>query len=241
MEYEKMFTGEGAREKYQTYFNNIEDLSEFALSRMPLFFKNIRLVFDRYLLYDPKGLEREIYEKKINFIDKAVYICEKLNNIKIDPKVFKTLDFILNEPTFNQIDYLIPLYRPQLMKDNIPSYLGMMHSLIFNHSVTFVKMPKTGHNLLNDIYGIIAESYGKNWNEIYDARRMLTIIIGYLHMNNLYDHERFMNYINNIKFYDEKLELNGIAGAYLFFNDEDAKYLFSNFDSFFDEERVEVR
>ena len=60
-------------------------------------------------------------------------------------------------------------------------------------------------------------------------------------MNNLYDHERFMNYINNIKFYDEKLELNGIMGAYLFFNDEDAKYLFSNFDSFFDEERVEVR
>ena len=53
--------------------------------------------------------------------------------------------------------------------------------------------------------------------------------------------DKLLSKENNPLFYDEKLELNGIVGAYLFFNDEDTKYLFSNFDSFFDEERVEVR
>lgn len=250
MKYEKIFKDKCNYNDYRSLVQKImtnDDLTYYKY--LEPYKDNIKLLLDNYFDFDSMDFQREIHLEcsvtGINYIDKVIKVCMALDDIKIDPKVFKSI-LRGQQPTDDDLlDYIMALYVPQVMSKNLDEYLDTCYSLFIYSRFSWAPYEQidTGSSELDDIYKIMTEYLHNDphRDRIRCHDKIIALILAYLHLNNKYSHDTFMYYIDNIDYYEEKLVMNNVYNVGIQFDSDECKYLFDNFESMFSTKQGGIR
>ena len=244
MEYIKLFSGNENQsyEKYRKLINEMTDLAKVIYNKDLLPYKdNIKLLFNQYLT-DVGCIYFECSNSHINYIDKVVYICKQLGDIKLNEKIVKYIDRGYRGEDL--LKFIITLYLPHLISNDLKTYLDNCYSYFVHNKCYYIYGEiDVGNSELNDIYTVLRDYMFQDFTFLnlrcYD--KILTIILAYLHLNNKYSHDTFVDYIKNIRYFNEKLNMNDIYNIGIQFDSDNCKYIFDNFESIFEYGKKAIR
>ena len=191
------------------------------------------------------------------YVDKAVYLSKLLEDKKIDKKLVEVLLSTAYFPKPNELlDDLAALYFPHDIIDHncFSSYLNLCTDLCNHFYYNFFEYDEefinTGNTDLDLVYKCLLDlkKEGFTVRYLYNERKMISLIFAYCHYNDIKDYSLIKEYLNNIIYYKDKMELNkcsiemisSIRGKNVY-DYKAAMDIFYNMDSFFTRESIAIK
>ena len=241
MKYTKLYTGENFSQQYIDYYNKIKNTDFVGNTEKDIYYRNVKRLLDLQSHDYHFHIDFESKRTDINYIDEVVSICSQLGRTELSKETLDFFDIELDSGTNAILYYIRALYLPYSFVTELPTYFNTWWFLLFKprkKKYRFKIKPKD--EMLNDLYSILGKCY-PNYKWSREAEHLFPLIIGHLNMCNKYNRDDVIDYFNNLPYYLEKIRLNDIDFRIIDHTDSKILYLLSNFDSFFDKERVGIK
>ena len=204
--------------------------------------------------YNIKGLLKDNYQYYSLFFKRIIDLVRTLGNTKIDSRVIATINIRHEKMTrpYELINELTLIYAPQLLMYDFMVLIDTCNEVFWEAERFWKKYHiYTGNEFLDKLYSFLRK-LNLNGNDYYRQKILngriiyrddfTSLIILYLHCNNKFDEDTFVDYLMNYDYYAEKLSLNGLAITdYHYHTYDQLKTIFDNFETLINKEKVIIR
>ena len=251
-------------EDYEVFLDEIsKDKPLTKKKRLEKYRENIKTLFEGYSVEFLKGLDYDRYNSWTQAMDDSVFIAEHLGKEKVNPKVIEYFDDATRPTAYQLSQILFAIYCPKEMVKNLPEYLWFCEKVfecdcVESHRIEKVKIIDVGHPLLNEIYNYFYQIYIRDTNEYFRLHkhiRIISTVLSYLHLNNIFDIRLFDQFIKNIDNMTIKVPINDNEYKYVKvsefehewgngsqpYEQEIYKYMFNNMDIGFTTQKQLIR
>ena len=248
----KKFSNIPEEEFFHTFINEIYNDKPISFRpELEPFRYNIKLLLESYEIDKPNSNHRSTDLLWIVFINLSVGCSIELGDIKIDKKF---LHYLVNDvPEYlyyeRVILILFAMYKPQKVKDFV-GYLYQCRDIcdwFINDNEKVNDEYDLGNEEINTFHKYLKELLlsGYNLDTISEECEMISFIFGYIHYYKKDRYDLIKEYLDNIQYYKDKMELNKLfpyedSGIELY-DDNNAKKLFIYLEKFFEGEKGIIR
>ena len=240
------------RYKDEEYYKQLLDeiYNNKPLSNCPeleVYRKNLKILFSQFLI------DEEIdnsYLYWTHYIDMAIELSKEVGDTIISQRLIDKLLYLVPNPGECELLSIIEtVYVPRLT-DFFQTYLKnckWLYDLFLFHVQEEADVIVNVHELDNFYqYMGYLKVPGIKPNSIWSEGGMISLIFAYLHYHQIYDYELIEEYLKNIDYYNNKMNLNGcypiIKNKY---NEDEydfnkASILFDNLEKFFVKEENKI-
>ena len=196
--------------------------------------KNINI----FLLYLNYNVTNEELDKIVNFV-------QNLGDVSLHYNVLEAIRIAFDNKVDSLIKGLTILYRPDLFEGDFSEFLFQNWKLFINATYNWGRdVIDTGDSYLDEIYKCINNIMSSEELAHYYpiTNHTVIIIIAAAHYNHIFSEEYIMNILNDLDYYNYKLEFSGCSiHDEKKLNFERAEYVFNHFTEIFTKEQVEIR
>ncbi len=208
---------------------------------------NIEMLF-KVWEYFLKGFDIALVHTTIDLVIERI---KQIGSIKINKELF---NYILKNPSlhiemWDMANLLAFIYAPK-KDDNFKDFYSEGHKLfyIMKDEIRYKSSINSGNEFLNELFDYLFSKRDELENLSFEAERVITLIISYLHYHDIHDYKYLEMYLNNVSYYNDKFKVNyikpGIDTVCISDNPEFVdclSQLFNNLDTFFDDIKVVIK